>query len=437
MRREELLTMSISIKEINRCGIIKQTCAREIKQNKAAKLLGLTVRQIKRLCRAYRAEGEKGLLSKKRGKPSHRRMSEPVREQIKNLARTKYAGFGPTLMAEKLREREQIKIGKEALRQLLMQAGLWQTKPLRRQVIHQQRSRRACRGELVQIDGSPHDWFEGRAAKCCLIVFIDDATSEILYLRFEEAETTQAYFRGLLFVIETYGLPVSLYSDKHGIFRVNQGNNDQAQTQFGRACDELRIELINAHSAQAKGRVERANQTLQDRLVKELRLANISDRQAANEFLNAFRLLYNQRFAKVPREHSSAFMPNTFTREALWAIFTEQAKRKASKHLEFSFENKIYQIESASVGRRLQRAYITIYRTLSDEIYLEYQGKKLSYRVLERKEKRPLIVDEKNLTALCDKKIKTRGQVKPASSHPWRHMPISKNSMMNYKLKAT
>jgi transposase len=429
-------------KELNRHDVIARVCKRELKQSKAAQMLGISPRQIKRLCHHYRKQGVLSLVSKRRGKPSNNRIPEAIRQQIIGVAKKKYSDFGPTFMAEKLLEHEKITISKESLRQLLIAEGLWKAKRSKETTIHPQRERRACFGELVQIDGSPHDWFEGRAEKCCLIVFIDDATSEILYLRFEPVETTQAYFRGLFAVIQEHGLMPGLYSDKHGIFRVNQGDDPEAQTQLGIACERLNIELINADSPQAKGRVERANKTLQDRLVKELRLANISDMKSANAFLETYRPKYNQKFAKIPSSPEKAFMANTYSTQELTHILSEQEVRKVTKNLEISFENKIYQIQNQSKGRRLQQASVTVCRTMTDEIILLYQGQRLEYKVFQPNQKRPQIADEKSLNVLCDQTLKDKKLSlikphKPAASHPWRHMPISPAAALLYEQRIT
>lgn len=440
MNSEGVFTMNQ--KELNRHDVIARVCKRELKQSKAAKMLGISARQIKRLCHHYRKQGVSSLVSKRRGKPSNNRIPEVIRQQLIEVAKKKYSDFGPTFMAEKLLEHEKITISKESLRQLLIAEGIWKAKRSKEQRIHQQRERRACFGELVQIDGSPHDWFEGRGEKCCLIVFIDDATSEILYLRFESVETTQAYFRGLFAVMLEHGLMPGLYSDKHGIFRVNQGDDPEAQTQFGIACERLNIELINADSPQAKGRVERANKTLQDRLVKELRLANINDMESANAFLETYRPKYNQKFAKIPNSPEKAFMANTYSTQELTHILSEQVTRKVTKNLEISFENKIYQIQYQGKGRRLQQASITVCRTITDEIILLYQGQRLEYKVFQPNQKRPPIADEKSLNALCDQKLKDKKLIlikphKPSASHPWRHTPISPNSALLYEQRIT
>ena len=303
MATEEFITMSQQ--EVLRLQIMEKLKDRTLSQSEASKILKISCRQVKRLVRTYRQQGAKGLASKKRDKPSNNRLREEVKQNILALIKDKYADFGPTFLGEKLLENHDIAISKETLRQLMIAENLWQTKRRKKAKIHQMRERRSCFGELIQIDGSPHDWFEDRGDKCCLIVFIDDATSRIVSLRFEETETTAGYFRAAKTYIAQYGLPMAFYSDKHGIFRVNMPDCD-SETQFGRAARELGIEIICAHSPQAKGRVERSNQTLQDRLVKEMRLLGISDIEAANAYLPEFWQKHNSKFAVEPKSNTDA-----------------------------------------------------------------------------------------------------------------------------------
>ena len=273
----------MSHKEIDRLGVIQQVAGKQLKQREAARQLGLSIRQVKRLVARYRAEGAAGLVSRHREKRPGNALSDAVRQAILGIVRDNYADFGPTLACEKLAERYGYTVSVETLRQWMMADGPWKPKRRRQARIHQRRPRRPCRGELIQIDGSPHDGFEGRAPRCTLIVFIDDATSELMALRFFPAETTQAYMETLEGYLQQHGRPVALYSDKHSIFRVNHPEHEGELTQFTRALKTLDIEPIHANSPQAKGRVERANQTLQYRLVKALRLPGISDLDAATE----------------------------------------------------------------------------------------------------------------------------------------------------------
>ena len=292
----------MSEKELTRLEIVQRVSDGRMKQTEAAISLKLSYRQIKRLISRYRANGAKGLISKKRKNKSNNRFSTELKDKVKALIETTYYDFGPTFAAEKLAESHQIRISRETLRQWMIEWDVWRLKRRKSAHTHQQRARRPCFGELVQIDGSPHDWFEGRGESCCLIAYIDDVTSKAIVLRFYPTETTQAYFECTKLHIEKYGRAFCYYSDRHSIFRVNQKNpvGGQGETQFERAMRKLGIGTINANSPQAKGRVERHNRTLQDRLVKEMRLQRISDIDTANVFLEEFIVKYSKKIAKAP-----------------------------------------------------------------------------------------------------------------------------------------
>src|SRR5689334_9103405 len=289
--------------ELSRVDTLARVDRGELPVAAAASLLGLSARQVFRLLRRFRAEGAAGLASRRRGRPSNRRLPAAVREAALAVVRERYADFGPTLAAEKLAELHDIRLSRETLRRWMSEAGLWVPRKARRGRVHQPRHRRDCLGELVQIDGCQHHWFEDRGPPCTLLVFVDDATSRLMHLRFVPAESAFAYMAATRAYVEAHGKPVAFYSDKHGIFRVNHPDaaGGDGTTQFGRALHELNVAIICANSPQAKGRVERAHKTLQDRLVKELRLAGIGTVEAANAFLPAFMADDNARFAKAPR----------------------------------------------------------------------------------------------------------------------------------------
>lgn len=271
-------------------------------------MLDLSLRQVKRLCKGYKEAGASALASKRRGRPSNNRLPAQATAKARGLLRANYYDFGPTLAHEKLSETHGLRLSVESVRQLMISEGLWKPRRARQAVIHQLRERRSRVGELIQIDGSPHDWFEGRAPRCTLLVMVDDATSRLMHMQFVEAETTFNYFEAVRAYIARHGKPRAFYSDKFSVFRVNipAALTGTGLTQFGRAMKELGIELICAHSPQAKGRVERANQTLQDRLVKELRLRAISSVGAANAYLPEFIADFNSRFAVSPRSGEDA-----------------------------------------------------------------------------------------------------------------------------------
>ena len=255
----------MSQEEVQRLEVVKRVMDAGLEQAQAAQLLGLSVRQVKRLCRRVRELGAQGLISRRRGRPSNRRIAPDRREHYVQLVRSQYADFGPQLAHEYLKREHGFEWSVETLRGWMLQAGLWQAKRRRAKRVHHPRARRECLGELVQIDGSHHDWFEGRSDKCCLIAFIDDATGRVVGARFFEQETTQGYLQVLHALVQRLGAPLALYSDRHGIF-TKADPEDAKPTQFERALLQLHIEPICAHSPQAKGRVERLFQTLQDRM---------------------------------------------------------------------------------------------------------------------------------------------------------------------------
>lgn len=265
----------MSLKEAQRLAVVQRVEAGEISQAQAGAALGISVRQIKRLCRRVREHGPGGLISRRRGKPSNRRIGEGQREHFMALVHQHYADFGPELAREYLTREHGFGYSTETLRRWMMAAGLWKAKVRRAKRVHSARQRRSCLGELVQIDGSHHDWFEGRAHKCCLLAFIDDATGRVLGARFEAQETTEGYLAVLHEVVQRHGAPLALYSDRHSIF-TKSDPDDPKPTQFERALLQLNIEPICAHTPQAKGRVERLFQTLQDRMCKALRLDGVS-----------------------------------------------------------------------------------------------------------------------------------------------------------------
>ena len=259
---------------ISRADIFSKISQRQISKTNAAKVLGMTFRHLHRLYAEYEEKGIIALSSKSKGKPSNHQLPNILKKRISELFTIEiYEGFKPTFMCEKLEELHGIKISPETTRKLMIQAGVWEAGKKKCPVIHQQRPRRACLGELNQIDGSLHAWFEARGDSCVLIVFIDDATGRT-YGKFFKTESTRAYMIVAWEYIIKYGRPLAFYSDKYSVFRINKRGciRKELITQFGRACKALDIELICAHSPQAKGRVEKVNRTLQDRLVKELRL---------------------------------------------------------------------------------------------------------------------------------------------------------------------
>ena len=422
----------MSQKELTRLEVIQRVKRKTLKQRQAAELLSVSVRQVKRLCKAYQASGAAGLISKRRGQPSNNRLAEKTLNKARQLLRTRYPDFGPTLATEKL-SIEGVSLSVETVRQLLIGEGLWKAKCVRRPVIHQLRERRARLGELVQIDGSPHDWFEGRAPKYTLLVFVDDATSRLMYLQFVEAETTFNYFAAVRSYITAFGKPLAFYSDKFGVFRVNIPNalSGTGLTQFGRALKELDIELICAHSPQAKGRVERANQTLQDRLTKELRLRDLSSLAAGNAYLPQFIADYNQRFAVAPRSAEAAHRPLA-KGEDLDRVLTLCERRTLSKNLTLSYNNVIYQIKTTRATYTMRRAHVEVREKSNGELTIEYKQRPLEYSIYREQEQQQGKVVEAKLLQPAAARATARPKQKRGPvplSHPWRRFDFTDNSM--------
>jgi hypothetical protein len=415
----------MSHREVDRLGVVQAVRERRLRQGDAALQLGLSVRQVKRLCRRHRDEGAAGLVSRHRTKRPNNAIADSVRDEALALLRARYPDFGPTLAHEKLTECHGYAFSVESVRQWMMADGLWKPKAQRKARIHQSRPRRPCRGELVQIDGSPHDWFEGRGPYCTLLVFIDDATSELMALRLVPAETTEGYMTLLREYLDRHGRPVALYSDRHSIFRVNHPDHDGELTQFSRALKTLDIEPIHANTPQAKGRVERANQTLQDRLVKELRLHGISDMNAANAFLPTFMAAYNTRFAKPAQSAADAHRCVLHDARELALIVCLQHTRKLSKNLSFRFHNGEYQLTTPGHGYRLRGASVTVCEGFDGRVNVLYNGQSLPWRLLAQGERPIPLDDEKSLNQTINNTKKRQGQHpthKPAPDHPWKAM---------------
>ena len=414
---------TVSTKEIGRLDVIQKAEAKQLKRKKAADLLGLSTRQVIRLIVAYRREGPAGLISKHRGQKCNRRHKESFKSQVLKQVREHYHDFGPQLASEKLWERHQLKINKETLRQWMIEAGLHKARPRKGGHVHQQRTRRSCLGEMIQIDGSPHDWFEGRRAPCSLLVFVDDATSRLMALRFVESETTQGYFDTMRDHLKRHGRPVSVYSDKHGVFRINasEAKTGTGETQFGRAMRELDIKLICANTPQAKGRVERSNSTLQNRLVKEMRLRGINDIETANAFLPIFIEGYNKRFGVEPANPTDAHRQACPDEEALDLIFSFQCDRKLSKNLELSYQNNVYQVQTKGEGYAMHHAKVRVCDDQQGGVTLIYKNRLLHYHMLHKRMQPTPIVDAKQINHTLDVCLqKVPHTTAPKADHPWR-----------------
>lgn len=370
----------MSANERERSHLIRQAVEGLLCQKQAAERLGVSVRQFKRLVRRWKDAGDAGVVSRQRGRTPHNRLSAGTRDRIAGLLRDTYPDFGSTLAAEMLAERDGISVSRETVRSIQMSLGLHRSKKRRAKRVFRLRDRRPRLGELVQIDGSPHDWFEGRAAKCCLIVFIDDATGRLLGLRFTPAECAHAYLETLRAVVLAHGRPAAFYSDRHGIFRVNakEAEGGDGKTEFGRVVARLDIGLINALTPQAKGRVERANQTLQDRLIKAMRLSNIDSVEAAHAFLPDFMLKWNERFAVPPHDPVSAFRPWTETEDALDVALARHDERVLTKALTFSYLGTKYCVRTSGPGTAMRGARVTVHHFTNGRLRFSYKDRVLA-----------------------------------------------------------
>ncbi len=410
------------MREVDRLEVIREVAGKRLRQREAGERMGLSVRQVKRLLRRYRELGARGLISGHRGRKANNAIAPEVRAEILGVVRERYWDFGPTLAHEKLTEVHSYGVSVETLRKWMAAEGLWRSRKRRGMRVHQSRPRRTALGELVQVDGSPHRWFEERGPYCTLIVFIDDATSRLMALRLVEAETTEAYMRTLRGYLDQYGRPVAVYSDKHGIFRVNQQDCEGELTQFTRALQTLDIQPIHANTPQAKGRVERANETLQDRLVKELRLGGIDSMQEANAFLPEFMADHNRRFAVPPHHPQDAHRRVLHDAASVDLILSHHSIRKLSRNLTLRYRNREYQVLNQGKGYRLRSSPVTVCEAFDGHVTLLCQGKTLDYRILAEGQAPIPLDDEKSLHRTVDTARvlqRKRPKYKPSPDHPW------------------
>jgi hypothetical protein len=396
------MLVTMTAKELYRLGIIQRVFDRALLQRDAADILKLSVRQVQRLVRLYRTDGATAFASSRRGRPANNRIDEETRCKAPDLIRCHYSDFGPTLATEKLAERHHIYLSVETIRNWMTADGLWRPHSRRRTRVYQPRYRRDCFGELVQIDGSHHDWFEGRAPKCCLLVFMDDATGRLMHLRFCDSENAFDYMMATRQYIDKHGKPVAFYSDKHAVFRVSGPESRRTgTTQFGRALRELAIELICANSTQ-KGRVERVNKTLRDRLIKEMRLQNISSVAEANQWIEHFMSDFNRLFSRPAKYPKDLHRAVTQSPLELNDIFARQELRTLSKALTFQYDKVMYIIEPTEQNTRIAGEKITVYDYPDGSITFRHQHRPLGYKIFDKLTcvDQGAVVDNKRLGAV-------------------------------------
>lgn len=417
----------MSQQELKRVEVIALRRSGQIDQAEAARRLGVSVRQVRRLEAKVAAHGAKGLRSARRGRASNHRLAASTVAKVSALIRSHYRDFGPTLATEYLAERHAITLSKESVRQIMTAAKLWRPQRGAKARLHALRERRAHFGELIQIDGSAHAWFEARGPRCCLLVFIDDATSRLTQLHFVPQECTLGYMQALHGHIQQHGLPMALYSDRHGIFRVNGGDaRDDAVSQFGRALATLGIESICANSPQAKGRVERANGVLQDRLLKAMRIAGIDSIDQANAWLPYFIERHNARFALPPSDARDAHVPYPSTdHRQLRHILAKHYPRKLSKNLTCQFHSTLLQIQPpASGGSGLRGAAVTVLEHFDQSREVFWRTVSLPHTIVQKSRAAPLDQGRKEVSLSTT----MRPTWRPQPNHPWKTTRIGQLS---------
>jgi hypothetical protein len=392
---EEPLTMKN--RDLDRLHVIRQVSERRLTWPKAAERLGLSVRQIGSLCAEFRRRGAGALVHGLRGKPSNHQLDPKVLERALEILRgTLYAGFGPTFANEKLRDKYKLILSTPVLRAGMIKAGLWRAHRKGRR--HRAwRARRDSVGLLVQLDGSDHDWFEGRGPRCVLILYIDDATSRILYAEFVDVEDTLTLLRTTRSYLRLHGRPVAFYVDKDSIYTINrQATIDeelrdlQGLTQFTRDMSELDIQVICANTPQAKGRVERSFDTHQDRLVKELRLAGLSTKEAANRFLwDVYLPAHNERFAIPPASPLNAHRPLRGFRRNLDKILSVRVERDLANDFTLRFKNRFFQVLPHTPLRIRPGQTVTLEFRLDHSMHIRYKGLYLPFKSIAKPPPKP------------------------------------------------
>ena len=407
--REDIIIMSQ--KEVKRLQIIQKILGNEINQQKAAEILRLTDRQIRRIVRRVRSEGEKGITHRLRGREGNRRIDQKQREQVIRAYRKTYVGFGPRLASEKLLEREKIRVHEETLRLWLIEEGLWKKRKGQKEKKRSWRSRKDHYGEMVQMDGSHHDWLEGRGPKLVLMGYIDDATGRV-HGKFYDYEGTQPAFDSLKGYIRKNGLPRSIYLDKHSTYKVNKVqrykewpfHDPEELTQFARGCQQLGVELIYANSPQAKGRIERLFETFQDRLVKELRLEGVKTGKEANQFLTQYLPKFNKRFSVTARQtgnlHRSVFGVD------LNEILSVQKEHVLRNDRTFIHEKQRYQVLDRTRANK-----VVVHEYLNKRMAVKYGKNRLAYKP----------IDERPIKVKAVRKVKPRRSYVPPKGSYWRN----------------
>ncbi len=408
----------MTAKEAERLTIVNNLIAKKINGTDAAKQLSLSVRQTKRLKARVIEKGIEGIIHKLRGQEGNNKIDKKLLKEVKQIIKKEYHDFGPTLATEKLMEINKINLGVTTIRKLMIREELFKSKKRKQNQEHREwRERKECYGEMQQFDGGYHHWFEKRNGEVCLLAAIDDATGKITKLKFAQNEGVVEVFRFWKEYLEAKNKPVAIYLDKFSTYKVNHKNatdNHELLTQFQRACNDLNINLISAHSPQAKGRVERLFETLQDRLVKELRLQKISDVEIANKFLEEkYIQIFNEKFSVIPAKDTDLHRPLTeHDQKNLDKIFSIQSKRQVKNDFTIQFKNQWYQLAEIQPTTIYKKDDILVEERLDGSIQLSKKDKHLNFKKLPA---RPEKV-KSNLIAITPRKSNWI----PPVNHPWR-----------------
>ena len=406
-------TLAMTREDVRRVMVVQQVLDGRMRQRQAAEVVGRSIRQVRRWVQRVRRAGPAGLVHRLRGTPSNRRLPATLKARVLARYRARYADFGPTLAQEKLHERDRLTVSRETLRQWLREAGLWQ-RQRRAGRQHVWRERKAARGEMLQLDGSHHDWLEGRGPRLVLMAYIDDATSEV-FARFYDYEGTMPAFESFYAYVLRHGLPQSVYLDRHGAYYSTRtlsledelAGRARPQTQFERALTSLGVQVIPAYSPQAKGRVERLFRTFQDRLIKELRLARITTRATANTFLPRYLPRYNHRFSCAPRSPVDLHRPGPAPRRLrhTLALHTRRTLRQDNT---LRYAGTWYRLTQPWRTRRPTQ--ITVIETFDGQRLLEHDGQVLAYQKIPP----PVPAPAPRWPS------RHRAVVTPTADHPWR-----------------
>jgi transposase len=427
-------TIELSEKELRKLHVIKQLSEGKLRQVEAAESLSLSSRQVRRLLIRYRDQGTEGFSHKLRGIASNHQLDKALKDKVVKLVKEKYPDFGPTFASEKLQGLDSISINPETLRLLMIQQGMWQNKQRKKPVHRTRRPRKPCYGDMEQFDGSYHDWFEGRyngGEYTTLLASIDDATGKI-NAWFSDYEGTVPVMKFWWRYFVKYGKPHSIYLDRHSTYKVNTKNaldDDTVVSQFTRAMTELGVKVLNANTPQAKGRVERLFGTLQDRLVKELRLAGINNPNDANRFLQAYLPKFNAKFNVEAVSNTDTHVVLS-KQDDLTSILSVQSIRIVSRDFVVSFKNHWYQLNKQQSTTVYPNSKVIIEERLDNTVHLRLNGKYLSYTKLDSqppKLKRPI-------TALAPeprKELKVKSVTKPSANHPWRKFRLLPYNITN------